>query len=463
MIRILIIKEIQRGIISLRFMLTMVLTLLVFIASATLFIKKYEQRQLDYQEQMLKNSANLKENAQKLNQLARSDQYLIRPPGLTELLAAGAEKHLPDRIEFNAFWFGGYENIDRLNYKLNPFIDLDWVFIVGLVLSFAALVLTFDRISGERESGTLRLQCSYSVSRLKMMIAKYLACLSLLFFALLIGLTVNLTIVSIGLKTSIIAMHSLQILISLFIFLIYLSFFVLVGLFISSQVKKSATSLAISLLIWTVAVIFLPGGGSMLGQKIQKIPSSYEYNRIRRAAWDDIWKNAPVPQARGYWNGRDFPYLAERVELVNRLDASNDKYRELRFRELQSQVQMARNLTRLSPYTLLRYAIESIVSTGLDAFVRFYEQGKLYRTIFKQFIEQKDEQDPDSYHQICSWHPEAYSDKPVPFEDIPKFTEPRQSLGPVIQRATLDLTLLFGFNLLGAILAFGAFIRYDVR
>lgn len=459
----LIIKEIQQGIISLRYLLTLILTMIIFIASAVFFINKYNDRRSDYEAQMMKNTQGLQERAQHLNQLSGNNQYLIRPPRLAELFAAGGEKHLPDRIEFTAFRYAGYENIDRLNYMLNPFADMDWVFIIGLILSFASLVLTFDRISGERESGTLRLQCSNSVSRLKMIVAKYLASLMLMAFALVIGIIVNLIIVSIGLNTSLISHYPAQIFITLILFLLYVSLFLLVGLYISSQVRKSASSLAISLLIWTTIIIFIPAGGSMLGEKIRKIPSSYEYQQQSGAAWNEIWMSAPVPQARGYWNGRDFPYLADRVKLVNRLDEAMDRFREERFRDLLSQVQTARSLTLLSPYAVLQYAMESISGTGVNAFVRFYDQGKLYRGLFREFVVQKDASDPDSYHQICAWHPEAYSDKPVPFEDIPKFEESRSSVGETLWRSRINLLLLMAFNLLGAILAFGAFMRYDVR
>ena len=463
MMKILILKEMQQGIISLRYMLTLVLTIIIFSTSAVLFIKKYENRRMDYEEQQLENRENLEERAQHLNQLSRRGQYLIRPPRLSELFATGEEKHLPDRIEFTSFRYAGYENIDRLNYMLNPFTEMDWVFIVGLILSFAALVLTFDQISGEREHGTLKLQCSNSVSRFTMIMAKYLASLMLMAFALFIGIIINLIIISIGLNASLVSLYIVQIFISIMLFLFYLSLFLLLGLFISSQVRKSSSSLAISLLIWTTIVIFVPAGGSMLGQKLRKIPSSYEYTQKRDAAWNEIWSNAPVPQARGYWNGRDFPYLADRVKLVNILDESNDKFRAERFRELLSQVQLARNLTLLSPYSLLRYAMESIAETGLDAFIRYYEQGKVYRMIFREFITRKDAQDPDSYHQMCSWIPEAYSDKPVSIEDIPEFTEPRFPPGETLWRVKINLLLLTCFNLLGALLAFGAFMRYDVR
>jgi ABC-type transport system involved in multi-copper enzyme maturation permease subunit len=463
MFKLLIKKEIQQGVISLRYMLTLVLTITVFIASAVFFIRSHRERMTDFNDQSLERQEALQENAKHLNSLSQTGQYLTRSPKLTELFASGNEKNIPDRVTFTAFYYAGYENIDRNNFRLDSIVEMDWVFIIGLILSFTALVMTFDRISGEKERGTLRLQCANSLSRFKILTSKYIACLVLMGIALGIGMVLNFLIVSIGLRVFLIALYPGQILLIILITLIYLSIFLLIGLLISSRVHNSASSLAISLLIWTTLLIFIPGGGSMLGQKLHRIRSSYQYYQERSNAWQEIWSNAPVPESRGYWDGRDFPYLADRVKLVNRLDETMDRFREERFNELLGQVRSARLATMLSPYTLFRYAMESVSGTGLEAFVRFYSRGKLYRDIFSQFVYDKDEQDPDSYHQICAWHPEAYSDKPVPVEDIPVFTEPVASPAASIYSSRISLLILIGFNLLFGMLSFLSFQRYDIR
>lgn len=463
MLKILIIKEIQRSIISLRFMLILILTVAVFVVSGVLFVKQHNQRQSDFEAQMIKNNDDLRTRTAHLNELSGEVQNLLRKPVVAELFASGEEKIIPDKISMTSFYYGGYENIDRNNYKLNPFTDFDWIFIVGIVLSFAALVLTFDRISGERESGVLRLQCSNSISRFQIIAANYFSSLILLFIALLTGLILNLLIVGIGLKISIITEFFFEIVSFLFLSFLYLSIFLLAGLFISSRVRKSASGLAISLLVWTTVVIFLPSGGAMLGKKIHKIPSSYEYRAKIGAAWNDIWMNAPVKEARGYWNGRDFPYLAERAALVNRLDDSNNKFRYERFLQLLNQVKTARNYTRVSPFSLFKYAGETFSGTGLHGFTVFYEQGKIYRAIFREFVEEKDKIDPESYHHICAWHPEGYSEAEVSFEDIPKFTYQKPAFGDTIGQAGMDLLLLTCFNMVIAMLAFISFMNYDVR
>ncbi|MBN2415084.1 ABC transporter permease subunit [bacterium] len=463
MFKILVVKEMQRSIGSLRFLLILLLSLILFTVSGILFIQTYKQRLNDYQTQYLNNDEQLRERAVHLNQLSGNTQYLLRHPIVSELLASGAERLVPDRIAMTSFSYGNYENIDRQNYKLNEYHDFDWVFIIGIIFSFAALVLMFDRISGERESGVLRQQCANSVSRFEIIAANYVAGLLTLFIALAVGIVLNLLIVSIGVHSPIVLEYPVSIVALLISSFLYLSLFLLIGLFISSRVRKSASGLAIALLVWTTVVIFLPSGGAMLGQKIHKISSSYEYTARIRAAWNDIWMNAPVPEARGYWDGRDFPYLKERAELVNTLDNMRDTYRHERFLELLAQVNTARNFTRVSPFSLLKYAGESFAGTGLYGFVNFYNQGRIHRTTFRNFIEQKDAEDPESYHQICSWMPEGYSEAEVDFDDIPRFVYQEPGFAEKGAHAGVDLILLAVFYLIAAMAAITSFIKYDVR
>jgi hypothetical protein len=61
------------------------------------------------------------------------------------------------------------------------------------------------------------------------------------------------------------------------------------------------------------------------------------------------------------------------------------------------------------------------------------------------------------------WHSEAYSDKPVDYEDIPKFEKPEITIAGALNEAWVDLFLLVAMNLIAALLAFLSFMRYDVR
>ena len=78
--------------------------------------------------------------------------------------------------QFEAYaWKGPW----TLRYPLNSFdegsatrrIKIDWVFI-GVLMSFFAILFTFDAIAGERSSGTLSLMMSNTVSRSQVLLGK---------------------------------------------------------------------------------------------------------------------------------------------------------------------------------------------------------------------------------------------------------------------------------------------------
>jgi len=62
----------------------------------------------------------------------------------------------------------------RENFLLQDFEVIDWAFIIKLLFSIFAILLTFDAICGEKEKGTLALVCSNSVPRGNIILGKYL-------------------------------------------------------------------------------------------------------------------------------------------------------------------------------------------------------------------------------------------------------------------------------------------------
>ncbi len=67
-----------------------------------------------------------------------------------------------------------------MNFLLSRFSDIDWVFVISLFLSFVTLVLSYDRICGEREAGTLRLMLAGPIPRYKILFGKYVGVMLIL-------------------------------------------------------------------------------------------------------------------------------------------------------------------------------------------------------------------------------------------------------------------------------------------
>ena len=75
---------------------------------------------------------------------------------------------------------------------------LDWSVIVRYVLSFLCIVLSYNAISGERESGTLRLAFANPVSRGQFLMGKFLAHLLTLTVTLTLGSLISLAILALS-------------------------------------------------------------------------------------------------------------------------------------------------------------------------------------------------------------------------------------------------------------------------
>ena len=142
----------------------------------------------------------------------RGPGELSKQPSKLAFCAQGSEDYLPTSVfGWSAGWGSGgptykVSGLWRLMYDVSPpitaadifptFLKIDWVLIISIVLSFLALVFTFDAISGEVERGTLRLTLSNAVARGTVLAGKFLSILVSLGVVLLIGMLMNLLLLS---------------------------------------------------------------------------------------------------------------------------------------------------------------------------------------------------------------------------------------------------------------------------
>jgi ABC-2 type transport system permease protein len=329
------------------------------------------------------------------------------------------------------------------------------------------LVLTFDAFCGEKQTGTLKLQLANSVSRLTLFGTKYLAYTLLVCLTFLLGIIISLITISLASSFQIALPSPGQILAVILTGLVYLSVFILLGLWFSSVAGKPSTSLACALFTWIMLVIFIPSGMAMLGEKIRTLPSEFEHLQQLNATEREIWDNAPQ-KAQSYgppraWGGKVYPYMELRKEVIDAMDAVRNQYRVTRFNDQLQQVKTALRLGRISPYVVFRSIAENIARNGLRDFEQDFDQVVSYRRMFREFIESKDREDPGSYHFVNSWHPETYSSAPVNPEEIPALSESVKKPLDVLVDSAPDILLLLLFNLVFLAGGWTGFLRCDVR
>ena len=458
-------RELFEQINSLRFALAMLLTVFLMLVNAVGHIDEHKTQQAEYGQKVSAYLARLEQNSNNLYKLVLDGPgELYKRPSPLSFCAHGSENNLPKfasgkRAEWgwNAVIDGTTYNVSgiwRLKYSGFPpikakdmfpvFLKIDWILIISNVLSFLALVFTFDAISGEVEHGTLRLTLSNAVARRTVLTGKFLSCLISLGAVFMSGVLVNLLLLYLSGTLQLNAQEWSRIGSIFVVGLLYISVFIALGFLISTLVNNASTSLVILLLIWVIWVILVP---SMLGTimsglnqpSIRRGPSPVYFMRdglqeryIARGLEDEApTRERPLTPATLLW-----------AEFLNEEAREGARLHRAYLNAQINQIQIAREFNRISPTAIVQYAIESLAGTGFQRHLNFLENVERYADVFNDFLISADRADPDSPH--VPFVREGMSDKPVSFDSIPKFQD-RVRLGEAFKGAILDITLLLLF------------------
>jgi len=382
--------------------------------------------------------------------------------GIGTWMMGGDKPERTYRFEFP--WKLDYlQDTYQKNSMLQSFTALDWSFIVGVVMSFVAVLFTFDAISGERERGTLKLTMSNSVPRDVVLLGKFFGAFITVAVPLLIGMILSLLIVNVSGSVLLDRNDWERIGLMTAISFIYISLFISLGLFVSSRMRHSSTSLLVLLFVWVVLVVLVPNTLGSVVSTLRKVPSQREFKQQKdtmmqafNKSMDELFKYGsptqpnPNPKAIELWAG----YVTARLETDTRLD---DEHLDEQF----AQIQLARRILRsASPTTIYNYVMESLAGTGFGRHRKFVDATRRYRGQFVDYIKSADRADSKSLHFY--YLKEGLSEKPVTFEDIPRFVEPT-GIATAIRDALMDISLLLSLSVALFFAGYIAFLRCDVR
>ena len=188
--------------------------------------------------------------------------------------------------------------------------------------------------------------------------------------------------------------------------------------------EHSTTSLVILLLLWVIWVILIPATLGTILSGLNQPPTIRDYSAKRSAQRKEITERY---EARGLYNKAPTrlrpptpatllwaKYLNEERQASNRLTKEH-------LNAQINQIQVAREFNRISPTAIAQYAIESLAGTGFQRHLDFLKNAERYADVFNDFLISTDRSDPDSLH--VPFVREGMSDKPIPFESIPKFQD----------------------------------------
>lgn len=254
MMKTLIIHEMQNLLKSKRIYWTILLFLMLF---TSIFVV----RVVDYQNQLNQYIADEKdadEALQAAKNYSQIKQYAIQQPLIFSIYNQG---HKYSRAAFIQY----YEPILRtisLNEEANLYFNkdnkLDITFLVTFFLSLFILLISYDSINGEKQSGTLRIMMTYPVKRQSFILKKILGIFSFVALAFSLPYLVSLLILIIVYANLLTTGFFLSAFFYWLLILLFIFFFSLLGVLISILTKSPNRSLVFALFVWLLLSIILP-------------------------------------------------------------------------------------------------------------------------------------------------------------------------------------------------------------
>ena len=460
-----IMREIKHNILSLRLYIAFLLSLVVFEFGTIAFVKNQTDKMSEYKRYYTQLVEDMREAAEdNLTSLAIDAKQIIMEPRGNTFIDDAKEKYTPNRFWASAYYVFGYDvKPGSTNPYLKPFQELNWAFIVSLIISFTVFLFTFDSISGEKQTGTLAISLSNPVSRGTLLLGKYISVIFTSFLIILPGLCISLLIILLSGTVAVTITTIGEILVFLLAVAIFTACIAAIGLLASVLSHSARTSLLYAISFWLVFIIFVPNIAvfwSATMFPIEKAESVEE--RIQRER-EDINNNAPP----GSWSSSGGnPFLPQHeLRAANQTNLMNSRMRIRNdyINDRLNQFEQVRMTTLVSPVALFEYMSEAIVGGGYLRFKKVWNDLHVHQEQVLKFFKEKDVNDPASPHWYNPVEDYSTTRKPVNFEEVPVFNENILSVSERFKYFGIYFLILLLYTAGIFFFTFLRFVKYDVR
>ena len=466
MLKNIISKEILDNIVSPKFVFTFLLCTILILLAAYTGINSYRAELKEYNSAIALNKKNL-ESQPSWGALAGLGTKITKPPQVLSTIITGIQDAVGRSATVNIAF--DPKLIDS-KYNSNPvfaiFGPLDLTLIVRIVLSLFAILFTFDAIVGEKERGTLKLTLSNRVPRDQVILGKAIGSFVSLLVPLVIPFLIAMIMVNLFPDISLKGDDWLRIGLIFLFFLLYLSVFFTLGLFVSSRTNRASSSLFILLFIWVIFIFVIPKGAVILSQHIAPVPSVHTVNAQKDAFMQEIqakgpklfqeWQQENPSEDTDEYRAKLGQFIGEmRADLVTQIESKNREIEDGYLAKRNKQQILALNLSRISPASALTFGALSLGKTGIQEHERFLNSLRSYKPIFSKWVNIKMTENLDLQNPL-------EQPKPV-LDDMPQHEFVPMSLGESFSLALPDLIVMVLMILVLFVGAFVSFLRYDIR
>lgn len=504
-------KDFLLNLLSVRFIIGFVLCLLVIPFTIIVSVDNYENQVRVYKIEQAQADKEMKES----RVWSHVRPTVVQEPEPLSIFSTGIISNIGNKVKI-MFWeyplFPEGHTLTRDNPLLNAFFSIDFSKVIAILISLLALVFSYDAITREREDGTMKLTFTGQVSRISFLMGKLLGLLLTLLPILLFCYLLACLIIVVNPGVSFSASDWGGLLLLLLTSVIYMLVFLLLGMFISSRVTHSSSSIIISLLCWIWFLFLMPNIATYLAQSVSKAPlydnvkiAMDEYDRsyykefveewghiAQRLNIDDLnYYNFNQPDGERYifsGGSRDVPTLHQQLQIWATpvmLNYADKKWALQRnyLDGLVRQQQLQQAIAWLSPSELFAQTTEALCRTDANSFLNYMESLRNYReTVISYFKDNK------LFESISYFTPEPLEDFPTQAEldsgdseawkkyergyseypkvdtsGLPRYVPQNQSLSVALGDALGRLCALLGLAIVLLVGTIVSFMKYDVR
>ncbi len=502
MLRTIIAREFLDNILSLRFIIGLILCIIITIACIAILTHDYQQKMTDY---------NLRINAE--DDLIRN--YAASFVNLAGHTYASLHKIIhpqkpPERFRTLIIGIPGKEELESIDDNPLPVIfpPFDFLFIVTIIMSLLAMLFSHDTITGERQSGTLRLVISNSISRTMILLGKFIGGIASLLIPFVLALLIGVLYISVNPAIQWDSSAWMELALLTAASITFITLFYLLGLMVSTFSRYSSTSILNCLFLWTLLILVIPNLSPYISAQLRPIPSiqetkrkeqeterlsievgkklmkelvnkfklkygtlftefeSMEFGGInsfllgsnggpehKKAARQRADADPEFKAMMDAFKKEPYKVIKEVERIVN--EFANTVWKDL-YRKAALQTKLAKNMACISPFANFVYIARDLTGTGLRS-LKYFEQIKTEykRQLFSYVMSKRREE--------IKKNPKVGRYSSVDISDLPRFVFKEEALKDKLIEVLPYWGILVLFNVVFFVAAFAGFMRYDVR
>ncbi|HKV76050.1 MAG TPA: ABC transporter permease subunit [Gemmatimonadales bacterium] len=373
--------------------------------------------------------------------------------------------------------------------------ELDLSVVIRVFLSLFVLLLTYDTIAGEKETGTLKAVLANPVPRTRLLLGKALGLFGTFFAATAIPAVLGLLVMQLGFHIELSGAEWMRLLCIGAVAGLYLLALFSMGLFVSTATTRSSVAFLVLLLLLVSFTEIIPKASPMLARQFRPVPAyaelQSERDRLQRENQQANFKamsaafslmQAPV-NSEAEANARqlkiDSIVSRARDSLSRDLREQQTRLDESYRNRQDAMTGLALAIARLSPAAAMSHAVEVMAGTDFDLHRRWRGELIGYRSALEDWFKAKGVEfgggarfairinqttsTRNGASQTLRIGGPSSDDAKLDLSTMPAFKPQAEPLSAAMSRAAPDMMILGLWSVAMLMLAFWKFLKYDVR